>query len=361
MTHIVRHSDILARIGGDEFVIVSNITDGKQEIYPLVKRIQSQFEQEFDLGAIQTTISTSIGVAFYPDAENLDLLIKQADCAMYEAKEDAFSSTCFYSEEIAAKYTRVQKVESLLGPAIENQEFYTVFQPIVRAQGDSGVYVEALARWHSDSLGHVSPDEFITIAENTPAINGITRQITSHVRDFYHCLCEQGLQVNRITINISASQVINEHFCKRFLEWLTDFDLPHQHICLELTERQVVQNFETCKKQFALLQEQGIQIALDDFGSGFSSVTHLLALPFDVLKLDRGLISYIDRDTRNQAIIAGIVEMAHRLGMKVIAEGIEREEEKLKAIDLGCDYLQGYFFAKPLAMHETALFYELRK
>ena len=358
LKQVVRDSDFLARIGGDEFVIITDTLENKREVYPLVKRIQNQFDMEFNVGPHQISASASIGIAFYPEAESLDLLIKQADCAMYEAKGNPNVSACFFSEQMASQYARSQKIELNLGKAIAKREIMATFQPVINPKDETEIHVEALARWHSSNLGNISPDEFIPIAESSPAINGITQAITTRTHDLYELLRSSNMNIGKISINVSAQQLASEHFCKLFLQWLEEFNLPPDKICLELTERQFVQNIKSCKEQFTFLKSKNIQIALDDFGSGFSSFTHLLDLPFDILKLDRLLISYIDKNTRNQALVAGIVEMGHRLGMKIVAEGVERDTEKQKAIELGCDFIQGYFISKPLPLHETALFYE---
>lgn len=358
---IVRNSDFLARLGGDEFVIITDTLESKNEIYPLVKRIQDQFDFAFRIGPHEMFINTSIGIAFYPDADNLDLLIKHADCAMYEAKNNPNSSICFYSEQIARQYSRSQKIESSLSNALEGRELIAVFQPVINVNNPNEIHVEALARWHSRSLGDVSPEEFIPIAESTPVINGITQAVTGRSKDFYRSILDNGLKVDRISINVSASQIASDHFCNTFIQWLEDQNLPAKKVCLELTERQVVQNSRKCQQQFTFLRAHGIKIALDDFGSGFSSITHLLDLPFDVLKLDQILIDHIDSNSRNEALVAGIIEMAHRLDMQVVAEGIQREEEKKKMIEIGCDHLQGYHISQPLPLEEAVLFYELRK
>ena len=354
---VVRENDFLARVGGDEFIIVTDILSHKQEVYPLIKRILSIFDTDFKIGLHQISSTCSIGIAFYPEADNLDLLIKQADCAMYEAKGDPNTATCFYSERLATHYARVQKIESNLGSALEKKELTAIFQPVLSVNQPQEIHVEALARWHSNTLGDVSPDEFIPIAENTPAINGITYCVTQLSHQLYSIFKNNQLDIHRACINISALQLSDQKFCHMLLHWLEEFQLPATKICLELTERQVVKNTKRCKEQMKLLKNSGVQISLDDFGSGFSSVTHLLDLPFDLLKLDRMLIDHIDTNSRNQALVAGIIEMAHRLDMEVVAEGIEREEEKIKVINLGCDYLQGYLISKPLPLHETALFY----
>lgn len=361
LKEVVRDTDFIARIGGDEFIIMTDLLTNKNEIYPLVTRIQEQFSEDFHIGTHRVNMGTSIGVAFYPEAENLDLLIKQADCAMYEAKSHSSMSVCFYSEKIASLYARAQRVESCISHALETNEFEAAFQPIVNTDGIEEIHLESLARWESQVLGKVSPQEFIPIAEMTPAINGITEAIISECSKLVSKLKSETPLSPRISINISAKQLANNHFSRTFLSWLERYELSPESVCVELTERQVVENMASSKAHFNILRSHGIQISLDDFGSGFSSITHLLDLPFDILKLDRKLISFIDENSRNQAIIAGIVEMSHRLGMKVVAEGIERSEEKNVAEELGCDYQQGFLFSKPLAISDCIAFYKTDK
>ena len=357
---VVRDSDFLARMSGDEFVIITDALEKKRDAYPLVRRVQRQFDQPFHISNHHVNVSASMGVAFYPDADNLDLLIKQADCAMYEAKSSANATACFYSQKIAEQYARAQKVESLLGHAIENKEVITLFQPVINVRDADEIHVEALVRWHSSDLGDVAPNEFIPIAENTPVINEITQAITYASSRFNHSSNSQRLDIGRISINISAHQITNKNFPSLFLSWLDQVKLPYDKVCLELTERQVVDNLEQCRTQLNSLRRKGIQVALDDFGSGFSSITHLLALPFDVLKLDRLLMDRIDENERNQALVAGIIEMAHRLEMSVVAEGIERDEERGKAISLGCDYLQGFLISRPVNAHDALSYFATR-
>ncbi len=358
LKNVVRESDFLARIGGDEFVIITDTIKDKREVYPLVKRLQDEFDNKIQVGTHVITVSASIGIAFYPEADNLDLLIKQADCAMYEAKGNRSAAACFFSDKMASQYARTQKIELSLSSAVERSEFTANFQPLECVDKPSEIHIEALARWHSSSLGTVPPDEFISIAENTPVINGITQITTQECVELYGLLQKNRESIGKISINVCAQQLANQAFCAQFLEWLEEYSLPKDKICLELTERQFVQNIKACKKQINYLKSQGVSFALDDFGSGFSSITHLLDLPFDILKLDRILISYLDNNNRNQALVAGIVEMAHRLEMLVVAEGVERQEERSKCIDLGCDYLQGFLISKSLPLHETALFYQ---
>lgn len=351
---VIREADFLARIGGDEFVIITDVIENEDEVYPILQRIQDQFEQPFKVVNHDLQITSSIGISYYPHAEDLDMLIKQADRAMYQAKDNPCVSACVYTDKLAKQFARVQQIESYLVEAIENNEFSTQFQPILNVNNE--IHIEALARWKSQHLGVVSPAEFIPVAEKTPIINGITQVITKQAYQLYEKLEKSGVTIDRIAINVSATQLTSEHFCKLFLNWLEELNFPTNKVCLELTERQVVQNITVCREQFQFLRAKGIQIALDDFGSGFSSITHLLDLPFDILKLDRVLIREINKNPRNQALVAGIVEMAHRLEMKVVAEGIETKDEKQKVIDLGCDFCQGYLLSKPLSINDATWF-----
>ncbi|AJQ97906.1 GGDEF domain-containing response regulator [Gynuella sunshinyii] len=357
LTDVVRENDFLARLGGDEFVVITDVLDSKQEIYPLVKRIQGQFDHVFEIDAHQIVIRPAIGVAFFPEADSLDLLIKQADSAMYEAKEDVINPVCFYTDQLAAQFARTQKIEVELGRALTRGELTSRFQPVIDTAQTDRILVEALMRWYSPKLGWISPNEFIPVAEFTPAINEITRQAVKDAAGFYNALIHLQDKIDKIAINVCASQLSSRYFCRLFLQWLEEFALPKDKICLELTERQIVENADTCRDQITLLQQHGIQIALDDFGSGYSSITHLLDLPLNILKLDRKLLDRIDQNERNQALTAGIIEMASRLNMKVVAEGIERPEEYKVAVELGCHYLQGFGIAKPLSIDEVAVFY----
>ncbi|MEM6485924.1 MAG: EAL domain-containing protein [Pseudomonadota bacterium] len=357
----VRDADFIARIGGDEFVIITDTMQDKEEVYPFIRRLQRQFETGFQLGAHRLRIHPSIGVAFYPDAEDLDLLVKQADCAMYQAKTSSDTTACFYSEHVELQYTRLQKVEQNLRDAIRNHELSAAFQPIVSVTSSKEVQLEALARWHSDLLDEVSPSEFIPIVENSSLLNDIAHSVVKNVAEMYRTARDRGLSVDRVAVNVSAQQLSSANFCQSILEAIHDSDMSPENLTLELTERQSIDNIRTCQSQMEFMRMRGVHIALDDFGSGFSSIGHLLELPLDLLKLDRTLIHKVEDNVRNQALVAGITEMAHRLGIKVVAEGIETEAEMRQSIDLGCDYMQGFLFSKPVPVNEAALYYEMRR
>jgi len=357
MAEVVRDSDMLARLGGDEFVVITDLLQHKSQVYPLVKRILGQFNSPFEIEGHQVVASTSIGVAFYPNADNLDLLVKHADCAMYKAKKSKDSDVCFYTEKMASQFSRTQDIELEIGKALENDQIFATFQPITPLGKNKPVMLEALARWTSPKLGHVPADEFIGVAEYTPAINGITRAVIKHTGFLIEKLNDLNLDIKKISINVCSSQLSSSHFCKLLFEWIKIHNIPAESVCIELTERQLIERFEECKKQVVQLKNHGIKMSLDDFGSGFSSIAHLLGLPFDYLKIDRRLIQGIDKNEKNQALVAGVIEMAHRLNMEVIAEGVEERAEMDALEVLKCDYIQGYYIAKPMSIDDIATFY----
>jgi len=351
----IRSSDLLVRLGGDEFVILTDVLHQRQEVYPLAQRVLQAFSQPFHIQNFDIPMSPSIGVSFYPESDTLELLLKNADCAMYEAKGNAEENICFFSDEVADHFSRVNQIEQLIGSALKNGEFSVVFQPLLNMKS-ALISLEALVRWTSPQLGIVPPDEFIPIAEHSPAINDITKFVVKESAKFLESINSGGFCIDEIAINVCASQLEHSSFGDLFLYWLQKYKLPANQVCLELTERQMLRQTEVCKALFLDYQKRGINIALDDFGTGFSSVTHLIGLEIDTLKVDRILISEIHKRPRHLALVAGIVEMAHHINMRVVAEGIETQEEYEAVKKLGVDKIQGYHFSKPLTFQQCLEF-----
>ena len=357
LSQVVRASDLLARLSGDEFVILTDILESPARVYPLVNRINDNLNEVFIIDEQEVITTPSIGVAYFPAARDIDELIRHADRAMYEAKRKLQTTTCFYTPKMAERYSRRQQIEREIPLGLEKDEFETWFQPIFFQAKPEIAHMEALMRWHSAILNWVSPGEFIPIAETSTLINSITelsiRDGAKVVRD----LQEHKISIGHLAINICVMQLSNPAFCPILIRWLRNNDLSPEKICLEITERQIIQNADICATHIKNLRDFGIKFSLDDFGSGFSSITHLLDLPIDILKLDRKLIDHIDLNERNQALTAGIVEMAHRLNMQVVAEGIERTEEFEFMTDLGVDFIQGFGYAKPMHLEKVMEFF----
>lgn len=347
----IRQGDLVARLGGDEFVVMTDLLDSKQEVYGLVNRIVEAFDAAFNLEKCEITCAPSVGVAFYPEALSLTLLMKQADRAMYEAKVNRHVPVCFFTRQLEQTYNRNLLVETHVVKALAAGEFAVVFQPVTGFR-DTGVHAEALLRWNSAELGIVSPNEFIPLIESGPLMNELTHLVFQRTADFIQALQRDGHDVGRININLSASQLASRPFIQRLLGWLEELQIAPDMICLELTEREMVRNTQLCNQQLAQLRALDIGIALDDFGTGYSSIKSLIDMPIDYLKLDRILVDNIDNNLRIQALTAGMIEMAHRLGIQVVAEGVERHEELDTIRRLGCDYWQGYLLSMPARPEE---------
>ena len=342
---VVRSSDFIARLGGDEFVIIADITNHKNECYALVERVLSCFAEPFTVNTQEIFSSASVGVAFYPDAGTLETLIQRADLAMYEAKKNA-GNVCFFTATMETTYARTMSIKSELSNAVTNREFSAEFQAYYPLEGKGNLCAEALARWTSPTLGKVGPNDFIPVVERSPVNNALTRRIVAQCGDLLAQAEQSNLKLDRININVSASQLIDRSFASYLLRWFAEDGIDPERICIEITEREMINNIDACKSHINLLRDKGVSIALDDFGSGYSSITHLLSLPIDSLKLDQMLVKDVQTNTRHQALNAGIAEMAHRLGMRVIAEGVETLEEYNTMKNLGYDYFQGWYFSR---------------
>lgn len=343
----VRQGDMVARLGGDEFVILTDLLEDKQEVYGLVSRLVEAFDAPFVIEKSVITCSPALGVAFYPEASDLTLLMKQADRAMYEAKVTRRIPVCFFTRQLEQIYNRNLQIESRVLPGLAAGEFGVVFQPVGSGH-DEQFHAEALLRWHSGDLGEISPAEFIPVIESGPLMNELTHLVFKRTAELIRELLDRGVAVGKININVSASQLVSRAFVQQMMVWLEDLQIAPRMICLELTEREMVHNAALCSEQISTLRKLGVSIALDDFGTGFASIKHLIDLPIDYLKLDRILVDSIDRNLRIQALTAGVIEMAHRLGIQVVAEGVERADELKMIQRLGCDYWQGYLLARPM-------------
>ena len=345
----VRNSDFLARIGGDEFIIFTDFLHNSTEIYKLLDRLTTVFEPIFLIESKEILAYPSIGVAFYPEAPNAEMLLKQADYAMYEGKElqGDNSSICFYTKEMENKYDRRLQIEAQLATAIEENEFSAHFQRITPLGNDQKLIFEALIRWNSKVLGSVSPAEFIPIFENSSVIDQLTKVVIRQAKSLIVELAKHNKSVASIKINITATQLCHPNFSELFLGYLQAHEIKAGTICVELTESQMVKNTAACWLQIERLRLAGVKVALDDFGTGYSSLQHLLEFSVDYLKLDISIIRDIHKKQRNQALVAGIIEMGHRLDMLIVAEGVETQQEYDCCQQLQCDMIQGYFLHKP--------------
>jgi len=349
----LRNSDMVARIGGDEFVVLTNQLDDPVQAYSLAKKVHHIISQPIKVGEYEFNVGASIGIATYPEVTTVDKLVQSADMAMYEAKENGRHFACFYTKHLENKHRNQRTLEHELEQALESDELHAMYQPIISSKTESGLSVESLCRWESHKLGSVSPEKFIPVAEAAQLGDSLGRVMLQKGAQLKK-LCEQNnIKLGKLSINVFGRQFVDKGFAERLLQQLQEFDIPPELLCIEISEQQLIDNLKDCQEQLIKLRRNGIEIALDDFGTGFSSIMHLKQFPVDVIKLDRALTANIDSHQDNQALCEGIIHMAHRFNMTVTAEGIERQEEYEVLREMECDEFQGYLFGRP--MRDSAL------
>ncbi len=351
----VRATDQLARMGGDEFFFLIDEIEGPESLTEVTRRVLEEAARPFFVGAEECQLSASIGVSVFPDdGQDAATLLKNSDIAMYRAKALGKNNFQFYSASNNTHTVARLALESRLRRAIENHEFVLHYQPRVRLADGSVTGVEALVRWQHPERGLVSPLEFIPIAEETGLIAELGQQILSmaigdarRLRDL-----EQG--DIRIAVNLSARQLDHPSLVADITALLALHQVDARQIELEITETTLIHHPEHAARVISELHNMGLGVALDDFGTGFSSLTYLKRFPLEAVKIDRSFITELPRDVNDLAIAEAIIAMAHALGLKVVAEGVETEEQMNSLMRLGCDEYQGFLYS-PAVQFERLL------
>ncbi len=339
----------LARIGGDEFILlfncnnISNVSGKAQRLLDLLSTPIMYDDSEFYL-------SLSIGCAIYPnDGLTRVDLIKNAETAMYRAKSQGRNRFCLYSPDMNAKFKERLLVEFQLRHALKRDEFHLVYQPKVSLDSGEIQGVEALIRWSNPSLGYMPPDQFILLAENLGLIPDIGYWVLAEA-------VEQAVkwqrEVNKtliVSVNVSAKQFIANQLVDQVKQVLSDTGLAPHLLDLEVTESSLIDDLSLATNNLMQLRELGVQVSLDDFGTGYSSLSKLNQLPLDTLKIDRSFINAIPGDQESEAIVSTIIFLAHKLNLKVVAEGVEEKAQMQFLMDLACEEMQGYYFSKPVS------------
>jgi len=349
----LRRSDLLVRLGGDEFA-VALMGAGADYAATVAQRLIARIEEPFSLQAVRTAISASIGIALAPDdAMNAADLMRCADLAMYRAKL-AKKSFAIYQEDLDGNGDRLRLVEELK-LAIEERRLELHYQPQVDLSSGEIVAVEALVRWSHPRLGFIPPVEFVALAEEA----GLMRELTTLVLETALAQCAQWWtsgQSVAIAINISTTNLLDDSFVE-LVQWLLKrYRLPPRALVLEITETTAVSDFERCKEAIEKLRGLGLIVSVDDFGAGFTSLAYLSSLAVGELKLDRSFIHGLTTEQgRDLTLIRSTIQLAHSLGLRVVAEGVEDEEVLGLLSGLGCDLAQGYVISRPKPATELAL------
>ena len=346
---LLREEDTLSRLGGDEFtIILKNIKDEKSAATVAQKLINSM-KQPVDSAGHQLHISASIGISIYPnDTISQEDLIKFADTAMYKAKDEGRNNFQFYSAEMTKNAFEKVIMENSIRVAIEEKQFQVYYQPQYDAVKEEIVGMEALVRWIHPHVGMISPMEFIPLAEENGLIIAIDEIVMQQAMQQFSQWYKQGLHPGKLALNLSMKQLANNHFMTYLMKTMKMYDFNPLWLELEITEGQMMQNPEQSIKKLKRLSKLGIEIAIDDFGTGYSSLSYLKKLPLHKLKIDQSFIRDIPHDSDDVAITKAIIAIAKSLNLKLIAEGVETKEQRSFIIKHKCDFIQGYFYSKPI-------------
>ena len=342
---LTTEDDLLARPGGDEFILLLARSD-EEKTAARVEQILQQIAVTFEIGERDISVSVSSGISIFPEhGVELDELLQNADIAMYNAKERV-EDFKVYSEQMGLT-VRERFLKNDLKRALEAEEFYLVYQPFFNVVDNEVAGVEALLRWEHPELGKISPGEFIPLAEETRLIIPIGEWVLREA-----CLrCKKWQQTKNsslsVSVNISVNQLLHQGFAQNVETILQETGLEAQYLVLEVVENISAHNKRAARKSLENLKQIGVKIALDDFGSGFSSLAYIKNFPIDNLKIDRSFIKGISANKKEQEIIANIIGMAHNLDMTVVGEGVEEGHEFDFLSENGCDIVQGYFLARP--------------
>jgi EAL domain-containing protein (putative c-di-GMP-specific phosphodiesterase class I) len=319
----------------------------------VARRILNIFAEPFTIEQQELYISASIGIALFPtDGENADELLKSADVAMYHAKKLGRNNYQYYSRKLNEEAVRKLMIEGKLRRAVENKALELYYQPQIDTATGRITGVEALLRWHDQEIGQVSPTVFVPIAEEYGLVVPISEWVIREA-------CRQAYVWNAaydesidISINVSGIHFNNQGLEQVIAGALKENGLDPRHLELELTETAILQDPSLAIKTLQTLKDMGVQISLDDFGTGYSSLSYLMKLPIDKLKIDQSFIRNLEQGTDGSAIVSAVIAMAHSLGLRVIAEGVEEAVQLQILREMQCDLVQGYYVARPMPADE---------
>lgn len=349
----LRPGDVIARFGGDEFVVLLGSLRDSGEAGALAKRLLSVHEEPIAAGGILHHVGVSVGIALFPDdGRDLDDLLQHADLAMYRAKADGRQTMHFFHRQMDELAVRRGSIERALHSALSHDEFRVVYQPQLRLRDGALVGAEALIRWRSRELGDVPPGDFIPVAENLGIIRPVGMQVLSRAATQAHQWARDGLVDLRIAVNLSMAQFRSNNLANELAATVVAAGRTTSRIELEITESMLAEDAERAERTLRTLHGSGFELAIDDFGTGYSSMFALQRYPLARLKIDRSFVKDVAHDANSATIVRATVDLAHALGISVLAEGVETEGQEHFLRDVGCDEVQGFRFARPLEVRD---------
>lgn len=345
--------DKIARAGGDEFVMLIRHKLDKHSLAHLCNTIKAAITQPIRLTDQKVTVTASIGIGRYPeDAQDASTLLKNAETAMYHAKEDGRSRHQFFSSDMVFNARQRFQMEAQLRHAISQDQLDVFYQPIIDARTHKAVAIEALVRWQHPQRGWLTPIEFLPQAQISglmaPLGDAVIRRACKDIRE----ALQSGQELPLVTINLAPEQLYDSDFPARLEQMLKQADLQGSRLEFEVVEDSLKDNSDPLHHTLQQLIGQGSQLSIDDFGTGYSSLSRLKHLPFSKLKIDRAFVSDLATNQDDRAIVLSIIGLAKGLGVSIVAEGVETADQEAWLIEQGCDFLQGYYYSKPLPLAE---------
>ena len=346
----VRSEDTLSRLGGDEFTLLVEGVHTAQECAVIAQKMLTISKEPIQIGSQTIYASLSIGIALAPqDAINAEDLLKNADAAMYKAKESGRNTFAFYSQKMSQEaYDRVV-LKTKLMEAIKKETFEVYYQPQIDIVAHKVVGLEALVRWNADDGTMSMPDDFIPLAEESGLIVELDKIIFTQAVSQFSKWSKEGIAPQRISINLAAKEFANKHFGAFLSKELEACELGENCLELEITESDIMRNPEEAIAKLENMKKLGIQISIDDFGTGYSSLAYLKRLPIDKLKIDKSFVQDIPDDEEDCAIVKAVIALGNTLGLTLIAEGVETKEQEKFLLENGCTLVQGYYHSKPMS------------
>ncbi len=344
----LREGDTLARLGGDEFIVLLENVDGQYGAGLVAEKLMTMFEQPFIVSDYELFVTGSVGISLYPaDATDLNMLIRNADVAMYQAKARGRNGYQFYAPSMTGEGVERLRLEAMLRRSIDKNEIFLNYQPQVEIDTGRMIGVEALVRWNNPELGLVPPVRFIPLAEDTGFINQLGKWVLFEACRQMVRWQEAGLHVPKMAVNLSVKQFERGSIVNMVAEILKETGLEPHRLQLEVTES-VIMNTGDALVFINDLHAIGVGLAIDDFGTGYSSLAYLKQLPVQTLKIDRSFIKDISTDANDEAITIAIIQLGKSLNLSVVAEGVETEEQAAFLLRHGCNMAQGYFYSRPV-------------
>jgi diguanylate cyclase (GGDEF)-like protein len=345
----LRRGDILARLGGDEFVILLNDISDPKTIGSIAENIFKMCTKPIKIRSHEFFISASIGICIYPnDGASLEDLLKNADMAMYKAKRAGGNVYQYYTQEMNQEASAYIELEAQIRKAIANNEFILHYQPKYTLKDGQICGVEVLIRWESPEKGLIMPDKFIPIAEETGLIMQIGEWVMRDACRTNKAWQEQGFKPISVAVNVSAKQFKHQDLVNLVASILKETQLAPEYLELEITETAIMENVEAGIAKLNDIRKMGVKVSIDDFGTGYTSISYLKQFPISVLKVDKSFIKGIPYNQNDNAITSGVIALAHSLGLQVVAEGVETNEQLQYLAEHNCDIVQGYYLSKPL-------------